>query len=76
MFFSGCAGSVKHMREVPPGQASYAPEAGKALIVFMQAGRIVLWQVKAFWGRFRTGGEHGQRAHVLLAFLNMQWVLP
>ena len=36
MVASGCAGTVKNMREVPPAEAVYAPDAGKAMVVFMR----------------------------------------
>jgi len=34
--FSGCAGSIKNMREVPAGSAEVTPEKGKAVVVFMR----------------------------------------
>jgi hypothetical protein len=35
-FVSGCAGTVKNMREVPEGRAEVTPESGKAMVVFMR----------------------------------------
>jgi hypothetical protein len=36
LFFWGCAGSVKNMREIPDEHAAYAPGQDRALIVFMR----------------------------------------
>jgi hypothetical protein len=36
LLISGCAGTVKNMREVPTGTAGSAPEVGKAMVVFMR----------------------------------------
>lgn len=36
LLLSGCAGTVKNMREVPPGSAEITPEKGKAVVVFMR----------------------------------------
>ena len=36
LLLSGCAGSVKHMRAVPPEQAVAAPSPGKSMVVFMR----------------------------------------
>lgn len=36
LLLSGCAGSVKHMRVVPPDQAVSAPGPGKSMVVFMR----------------------------------------
>lgn len=36
LLLSGCAGTVKNMREVPAGSAEVVPEKGKAVIVFMR----------------------------------------
>jgi hypothetical protein len=36
---SGCAGSVRDMREVPPGSANIAPGEGKAMVVFMRPSK-------------------------------------
>jgi hypothetical protein len=37
LLISGCAGTVKNMREVPAGSAAVVPEEGKAMIVFMRS---------------------------------------
>lgn len=39
-FLSGCAGAVKNMRAVPPGQAKSAPDEGKAMVVFMRPATL------------------------------------
>lgn len=36
----GCAGSSSYMRDVPEGEKTYAPEAGKALLVIMRPSGI------------------------------------
>ena len=36
LFLVGCAGSSAHMRDVPDGRDTFAPETGKALVVFMR----------------------------------------
>lgn len=36
LFLTGCSGGIKNMREVPAEEAHFAPEAGKAMIVFMR----------------------------------------
>ncbi|MCF6353813.1 MAG: hypothetical protein L3J26_01710 [Candidatus Polarisedimenticolaceae bacterium] len=36
LFLSGCAGTVKNMRIVPPDRVVVAPEEGKARVVFMR----------------------------------------
>ena len=36
LFLSGCAGSIKNMREVPAGSAEVTPDKGKAVVVFMR----------------------------------------
>lgn len=36
VFFYGCAGSVKNMREIPDEQAVYTPDPDRAMIVFMR----------------------------------------
>ncbi len=36
IFLSGCAGTIKHMRPVPPDKVVSSPEKGKALVVFMR----------------------------------------
>ena len=36
LLISGCAGTVKNMREVPAGSTAVVPEEGKAVIVFMR----------------------------------------
>jgi hypothetical protein len=36
LLVSGCAGTVRHMREIPTGSTIGAPEAGKAMVVFMR----------------------------------------
>ncbi|HVS27869.1 MAG TPA: hypothetical protein VHE58_11360 [Burkholderiales bacterium] len=36
LLVSGCAGTVKNMREVPAESVTIAPEAGKAMVVFMR----------------------------------------
>ena len=36
LLFFGCAGSVKHMREISDKHAGYAPNPNQALIVFMR----------------------------------------
>jgi len=40
LFFSGCAGSVKHMRSVSEDMAVTDPDDGKALMVFMRPSGI------------------------------------
>ncbi|MBS1196568.1 MAG: hypothetical protein H6R18_353 [Proteobacteria bacterium] len=37
---SGCVGTVKNMREVPADKASYVPESGKSVIVFMRPSSL------------------------------------
>jgi hypothetical protein len=36
LLVSGCAGTVKNMRELPDGSAAIVPDANKAVIVFMR----------------------------------------
>lgn len=36
LLLSGCAGTIKNMREVPAGSAEVVPEKGKAVVVFMR----------------------------------------
>ena len=36
LLLTGCAGTVKNMREVPEGSASLAPQKDKAMVVFMR----------------------------------------
>lgn len=36
IFLSGCAGTIKNMREVPAGSTEIAPAADKAVVVFMR----------------------------------------
>lgn len=36
LLVSGCAGTVKNMREVAPGAAAGVPDPGKAVVVFMR----------------------------------------
>lgn len=36
LFLSGCAGSIKNMREVPAGSAEVTPGKDKAVVVFMR----------------------------------------
>ncbi len=33
---TGCAGPIKNMREVPEERATFAPDQGKAMVVFMR----------------------------------------
>lgn len=40
LFLAGCAGSSNYMRDVPEGARSYAPESGKALLVFMRPSSL------------------------------------
>jgi len=40
LLVSGCAGSVKNMSVVPQDQAHFAPEPGKAMVVFMRPSGI------------------------------------
>jgi hypothetical protein len=36
MLVCGCAGSSKYMKEIPEADASYVPDAGHALVIFMR----------------------------------------
>lgn len=40
LYFSGCAGTVKHMNAVPPNMVVSAPAEGKSMIVFMRPSGI------------------------------------
>ena len=40
LFFSGCAGTVKNMRSVPPESIVSSPQEGKSMIVFMRPSGI------------------------------------
>ncbi len=40
LLLSGCAGTVKNMRVVPPDQVTTAPEKGKARVVFMRPSTL------------------------------------
>lgn len=40
LLLTGCAGSVKNMRQVPAEQAIYAPKSDQALIVFMRPSSL------------------------------------
>ena len=40
LLFSGCAGTVKNMRTVPPDEIVAAPEEGKSIVVFMRPSTL------------------------------------
>lgn len=40
LLLSGCAGTVKNMREVPAGSAEVTPEKGKAVVVFLRPSGV------------------------------------
>jgi hypothetical protein len=40
LFLSGCAGTVKNMRAVPPDRVVAAPEEGKSMVVFMRPSTL------------------------------------
>ena len=40
LYFSGCAGTVKHMNVVPPNMIVAAPSEGKSMVVFMRPSGI------------------------------------
>ena len=40
LLLSGCAGTVKNMRTVPPDQVDFAPDEGKSMVVFMRPSTL------------------------------------
>ena len=40
LFFGGCAGSVKHMQEVPASSIKTKPSPGKAMVVFLRPSSL------------------------------------
>ncbi|MEN8170207.1 MAG: hypothetical protein ABFS08_08295 [Pseudomonadota bacterium] len=64
VLLSGCAGSIKNMREVPASEVHITPQPGKAMIVFMRPSSIGFAVQSSV---FNVSGEEPQLVGIVAA---------